>query len=315
MAATRLTIAYTGTLQRESYPDFYDKSMDLFLKRPENVVMINGQFFTDRDSATRVFDMTEYGVVLDMPITADDTDPRPKTQPAAGYNKQVTCISKRNSVEITKTFKKEDVSGGKAMEMLNGLPASMKKWTEYAMADVFNTGTTTAGSDGSNLYATDHYHSDPRGGTWSNYETAGDLTTAAFDTMRVSMINRKDEKGHVMTIKMNKIMVNPLFEGVAKRVINSELLPGTANNDINPWQGTVQIVVNPYLTDTDQWFGFGDLPEENSGLHMVWFERPNVTGLNLPSDSYPRVIAGFEGALVGAAAGSILYNSHVNIGA
>jgi hypothetical protein len=315
MAATRIYATYTGTIQRESYPDFYNKAMDEFLKRPENVNIVLGQFATEHDSPTLVYDITEYGTVLDMPITASDTDPRPKTQPAAGYNTQITCVQKRMSVEITKTILKEDVSGGKARSMMNGLPNSMKKWIEYAISDVFDTAGSTAGADGSNLIANDHFHSDPRGGVWSNTETAGDLTTATYDTMRVSMRNRTDEKGHVMGITLKKIKVAPLFEGVAKRVLNSELLPGTGNNDINPWQGNATIVVDPYQGDTDEWWGFGDLPEENWGVHLVWFERPNVTALSLPSDAYPRVVAGFEGALGGDCAGSIMYNCHRNAGA
>ena len=40
------------------------------------------------------------------------------------------------------------------------------------------------------------------------------------------------------------------MEATARVLLNSQLLPGGANNDINIHQGTLGLLVSPFLTDT-----------------------------------------------------------------
>jgi len=50
--------------------------------------------------------------------------------------------------------------------------------------------------------------------------------------------------------------VPPFLEFTADRILNSTLLPGSADNDRNPIKArrNWSIVVSPYLTDEDAWF-------------------------------------------------------------
>jgi hypothetical protein len=313
MAATKLTIVYPGVADVRTYADNIDKTMDMYLMRYDKIPLILGQFFKKDTASTTTFDLTELGVVQDLPVQSDDTDPRPRTQAAPGFNKQVTINTYRTSTELTRTLQKTDRSG-EVMRQIGALPEAGRRWTEYRMSDVLNTGTSTAGSDGSNLFANDHYHSYVRGGTWSNLETAGDLTSTTFDTMRVSMANRKNEKGHVMGIILKTIKVAPLFETTARQIAMADRVPETSTNAKWPWSG-VGVVVDPYQSDTDEWTGVGDLPEDNWGLHWIELTPPTVRRLKLPDATWPDIVAGFHLYIQAAAAGSIVYNMHLNQGA
>ena len=50
------------------------------------------------------------------------------------------------------------------------------------------------------------------------------------------------------------LLVPPALKFTAQTIINSTLLPGSTNNDVNTLAGIVKIVEWPYLTDTDGWF-------------------------------------------------------------
>lgn len=50
-------------------------------------------------------------------------------------------------------------------------------------------------------------------------------------------------------------MVSTADEWTARELLNSAYDPESANNAINPLQSrNLQLLVNPYLTDTDAWF-------------------------------------------------------------
>jgi hypothetical protein len=68
----------------------------------------------------------------------------------------------------------------------------------------------------------------------------------------------------------------------ARKLLESSGIVGSADNDINPIPGLFQdLVVSPYLTDTDAWFIVTDIP---SGL--TWFTpRSNEIGRDNECDT------------------------------
>jgi hypothetical protein len=79
-------------------------------------------------------------------------------------------------------------------------------------------------------------------------------------------------------------MVPPELEVTAKVLVNSMAYPTKVNagqnefaanaGTFNPFKGTLDVVVNPYLIDTNDWFLFAE-PSEGS-LKFFWRQKPEI---------------------------------------
>lgn len=94
--------------------------------------------------------------------------------------------------------------------------------------------------------------------TFANHATGAALAAGTLDSALTVMTatNAVDETGSRISIMPMSIMVPPALRSTARQLLNSELLPGGAQNDINPNRGEVDVIVNPFLTDADGWFLF-----------------------------------------------------------
>jgi len=93
--------------------------------------------------------------------------------------------------------------------------------------------------------------------TYVNHTVSRALTADNLDTTLTTMrvTNAIDERAERILNEPNLLMVPVALEGTARRIIDSELLPGSGNNDVNWLRGRVSVLANPYLTDdTDAWW-------------------------------------------------------------
>lgn len=177
---------------------------------------------------------------------------------------------------ISKEMLDDDQYG--AMRQLAGqLGRSSRFTSELFGHDVYNNGFTTAkyvGRDGKALFATDH----PvvgTGGTYANRPAVDvDLSEAAIEAAIQSFDNMTDDRGMPIDIQPTTLLVSPENEFLARRLLNSAGMPGTNNNDINPIQGRLNIVVSHYLVDKDAWFVLG--PASDVGIKFYWREMPDT---------------------------------------
>ena len=158
---------------------------------------------------------------------------------------------------------------------------------EQMMADVFNYGFTAGGGglstftsgDALALFSTSHTRED--GGTvQSNYTTA-DLSESSLETGMLAMSQTLDAKGQLYMSQADTLVVAPALEKEARILLDSQLRVGTANNDINPYQGKLKLVVWKFLasvaggSDT-AWFLL------DSSLHQLNFFNRSDRGLEGP---------------------------------
>jgi len=148
--------------------------------------------------------------------------------------------------------------------------------------NAFAAGTTYG--DGQTLCSTAH----PlvSGGTNSNRPAvAADLNEASFEAAVIQIAGWTDERGLLIAAKPSKLVIPPALQFVATRLLDSELRPGTADNDINAMNnnGTVPggYTVNNYLTDTNAWFLMTDIP--NGLKHFV--RSPMQTSMDADFDT------------------------------
>jgi len=142
-----------------------------------------------------------------------------------------------------------------------GLMESFNQTKELYAANVLNTaGTYNAaiGGDGQALLSTAH---PVDGSTYSNTPTvAADLNeTTLLNAMIAVRRNFIDQAGLKMFARGRKLVVPPELEPIAIRLLQTELRPGTANNDVNAIRSTAGglpegYIVNDYLTSTFAWF-------------------------------------------------------------
>lgn len=158
---------------------------------------------------------------------------------------------------------------------------------EQMMADIFNYGFTAGGgglssfSSGDNLalFSAAHLREDG-GATQSNYTTA-DLNENSLEAGIVGMRTTLDAKGQLYMVKADTLVVGPALEKEAKILLNSSGRVGTANNDINPYQGALKLIVWDFLgsaaggSDT-AWFLL------DSSLHQLNFFSRSDRGLEGP---------------------------------
>ena len=148
--------------------------------------------------------------------------------------------------------------------------------------NAFAAGTTYG--DGQVLCSTAH----PlvSGGTNSNRPTTGsDLNETSLEAAVIQIAGWTDERGLLIAAKPRKLVLPPDLQFVATRVLDSELRPNTADNDINALRtnGTIPegYTVNHYLTDTNAWFLLTDVP--NGLKHFV--RTPMQTSMDADFDT------------------------------
>lgn len=158
---------------------------------------------------------------------------------------------------------------------------------EQMLADIFNYSFTAGGGglstftsgDALALFSASHTREDG-GATQSNYTTA-DLNEGSLETGLNTIRATLDHKGQLYMSKADTLVVAPALEKEARILLDSTQRVGTANNDINPMQGKLKLVVWDFLgsaaggSDT-AWFLL------DSSLHQLNFFKRSDRGLEGP---------------------------------
>lgn len=118
-------------------------------------------------------------------------------------------------------------------------------------------GVTLTAYDGKAFFATNHSEGDS--GTQSNRGSSA-LSASALQSAITSMKKFKNDKGKPAHVRPNLLTVPNDLEWEAKELLNSQFYPeeGTTTNKmaVNVLKGSLNLLVNDYLTDTDNWFIF-----------------------------------------------------------
>jgi hypothetical protein len=159
---------------------------------------------------------------------------------------------------------------------VKALAKSMANTKEVKGADVLNNAFSSSflGGDGKSLIASDHPLAG--GGSAANRaSTMADLNEASLEDAFIDISTFTDDRGLIISVQADKIIVPPQLVFVADRILNSQLRTGTADNDINAIRNTGVMPggysVNHYLTDPDAYFILTSVNSAGEGLKM--FQR------------------------------------------
>lgn len=186
----------------------------------------------------------------------------------AGYGK--VAIFSHEQIE-------DDLGNPKIINMVAPRYARSMKHSEELLAhDVLNSGFSTVSGasalmylnpDAVALFSTAHLLNS---GTFSNTQaTAASLSQLALEDAFVQIQNWQDDKGLPMDVAPMKLIVPPGLRFDAERLISTVNEPGGNFNDINTMKGKLEVIVSPYITDTNSYFITTDMNTADTGLVFV----------------------------------------------
>ncbi len=203
-----------------------------------------------------------------------------------GYDVTYTHVEDALGTSVSNQLWEDD-----QFNVIKRKPANLAKakvrTQEQMMADIFNYGFTAGGGglstftsgDALALFSASHTREDG-GATQSNYATA-DLNEGSLETGMLQVAQTLDHKGQLYMSQADTLVVAPALEKEARILLDSQQRVGTSNNDINPYQGKLKLVVWKFLasvaggSDT-AWFLF------DSSLKQLNFFKRSDRGLEGP---------------------------------
>lgn len=143
------------------------------------------------------------------------------------------------------------------------LARSMRETEEVVTHGPLNNGFNAAYAmpDGLALFSTAHLLT--AGGTASNrLSTDADLSLTSLETVLTNIMRFTDDQGLQIMVKPMKIIVPTDLYFTANKILESQYVPGSADNDVNIVTNMgIEPVATPYLTDTDAWFVTTDIKQ------------------------------------------------------
>lgn len=189
--------------------------------------------------------------------------------PYQGYQKEYVNVTYGLGAIITREMYEDD-----QYNYINGLPAMLAKslrQTEETIAfnhlnRAFNASFT--GADGATLCSATHNL--VGGGSFRNQlATAADLTQTSLEQAVQDLMDWVDDRSLKIRAMPKALVVPTQLNFTARKLMETDHVVGSADNDKNPIPGLfTDLVVSPYLTDTDAWFIVTDVDDG-----LTWYTR------------------------------------------
>jgi phage major head subunit gpT-like protein len=225
-----------------------------------------------------------------------------------GENQPVTYEDRNQGYDVTYTHQKwakaisiskemwDDDRFGVMRRGTQDLARSKMRTKDSIGADIFNYGFTSGGGgkasftagDAVALFSASHPRTD--GGSNQSNTTTADLNEASLETALVAMRATVDDKGELQGVSPDTLIVPPALEKEARILLDSSQRVGTANNDINPYQGRLNLIVWDRLgsaaggSDT-AWFVL------DKSLHKLMYFTRMDSGLQGPDYDFDNDVA------------------------
>lgn len=186
-----------------------------------------------------------------------------------GYDKSYVHKKYAKGFKVTRELYEDD-----QYNIINKMPAALAATTnrtvETVSGNIFdNAFTSGLGGDGKYLCATDHPRTD--GGTAQDNSNTYGLTETYLEEALVEMRGTLDDKGQKILVRPDTLLVPPALEKEAMVLLQSTGRTGTNYNEVNPYQGRLNVLVWDYLDNTQAWFV---LDSKLHQMNFFWRVRP-----------------------------------------
>lgn len=190
--------------------------------------------------------------------------------PYQGYQKELVNKTYGLGCIVTREMFEDD-QYNKINNMPKALARSAKQTMETIAFAILNRAFNSAyvGADGVSLI--NSAHPQVRSGTFSNsLTTPADFSQTSFESMITQVMDATDDDNLKIKLMLKSLVVAPLNAIRAEKVLQSDLVSGSANNDKNVVRGKATLIVSPWLTDPDAWFATTNVMK---GTGLIWQER------------------------------------------
>lgn len=166
----------------------------------------------------------------------------------------------------------DDLKLAQIKNRIIGMADATYKTQQYQAVEVFNNAFVTtgvdfrgrnynsAGPDGVALCAADHPYSPKNSVDVQSNLGNKELTIDTWDETVVSMQEWVDDKGNLMAVMPDRLIVAPYNRRVALQIAGMpgkeipKYEPDSSNYNINIYQGEITVIVNPFLRNRKAWF-------------------------------------------------------------
>ena len=183
---------------------------------------------------------------------------------------QETCTARYTHETIALAFSiteeaiEDNLYDRLASRYTRALARSMSQTKQIKAASVLNNAFSTSYPVGDSAALCSSSHPSLSGNQRNLLSTAADLNETSLEQMLIDIAGMTDERGLKIAVRGMKLVIPKELQFIAERVMNSNLRPGTSDNDVNATKSMGMIpdgaVVNHFLTDTDAFFIKTDAP-------------------------------------------------------
>ena len=149
----------------------------------------------------------------------------------------------------------EDDQYGQIKLRIQGLAEETKRHQDELVFSLLKDGFATLCYDSQYFFDTDHSEGDS--GTQSNKGTSA-LSASSLQAAFTAMMKFKDDKGKLMGVVPDMLVVPPDLKWTAMELLESvyasDTVSGKTDMRKNVLSGALELIVNPYLTDSNDWF-------------------------------------------------------------
>lgn len=190
--------------------------------------------------------------------------------------------------EIDRDFV-DDLKLTSIRDRIRSMADAVYKTRQYQAAELFNNGALTSTAvdfrgrtynaklpDGKALFATDHPYSPTNSTDTQSNKGTDELSIDSWDATAVLMQEWKDDRGNLLAVMPDTLIVAPYnarrafqIAGIPGKEANI-YEPGSANHDINMYQGDITVIVNPFLKNRKYWVAADSSRMKNANK---WFDR------------------------------------------
>lgn len=171
-----------------------------------------------------------------------------------GYKSVFTHKKYSKGVQIERELLEDDLYG-EIRRRVRALSRVVHFTRQVHGISVLNNGFNSAykGADGKPLFDDAHPTSDSSAITNDNKGTL-ELNAANVEAARVAMMGWKDDKGNLIEVMPDTLIVPPALRKAAIIIADSDKEPDTSDNNVNVWKGALNVIEIPFLTDSNAWF-------------------------------------------------------------
>lgn len=167
---------------------------------------------------------------------------------------------------ITEEAVDDGLYGDLGARYAKALVRSMIHTKEVIGANILNNGFSTSYPIGDGAALLSVSHPLQGGGYGANtFSTQADLAEASLEDALTAISLLTDDRGIPVAVQARKLLVHPSNQFTAERLLQSQLRPGTADNDVNAILNKGMIpegyAVNHRFTDSNAWFIKTDAPD------------------------------------------------------